>query len=165
MTYLIDFFLFVARVAPVNKREIIHLAWLNVFVTPMKTLNSAFFGVYFPDVTSRSKRTGQKIILEQTLNLVFNPLGVSLITIDNSGDNLGTNFFYNSTEGYPPQTFYNYPEGETPVYFYNNSEYFDLTNFVVFVPVAVLSNYTNAQISAEVDKYRPAGTKFSIINY
>ena len=165
MNYLIDFFLMASRLAPVNKRLSIHLAWLNCYVTPMKTLNDAFFGVFFIAVKNRAKRTGQKIILEQTLNDVFNPEGVSRITIDNAGDNLETSFFYNSNEGYPGQTLYNETEGEEPFYFYNEEEYFELTGFTVYVPLFVLSQYTVNQIRAEVDKYRPAGTTFKIKTY
>lgn len=165
MTYLIDFFLLAARVAPVNKRGFIHLAWLNVFMSPLKTLNDALFRVFFVDVKTRAKRTGQKIILEKTLNSVFNPNGVSLITIDNSGDDIESLYLYNSNEGYEPGFFYNENENQLPVYLFEESEYIGITDFVVFVPLPVVVNFTDAQISAEVDKYRPIGTTFSIKHY
>jgi hypothetical protein len=165
MTYLIDFFLLASRINVVNKRKPIHQSWLNVYMTPLMTLNNAFFNVFFPDVRQRAKRTGQKIVLEQTLNIVFNPGNPRKITIDNSGDDLGTSFFYNSNEGYPPQTFYNESEGEEPFYFYNENEYDGLGDFVVFVPVEVITNFTIPQIESEVDKYRPAGTNYQIITY
>ena len=165
MNLTIDFFLMASRLAPVNKRMVIHLAWLQCFVTPLNTLNDAVFGVYFPDVKARAKRTGQKILMEYSLNIVFNPGNPRKITIDNSGDNIGVNFFYNSNEGYPAQTFYNEAEGETPFYFNNELEYEGGTDFVVYVPTEVLSNYSEAQVKNEVDKYRPAGTSFTIITY
>lgn len=165
MNYLIDFFLIASRLAPPNKRGSISLSWLYVFMTPMNTINNAFFGVYLVDVRKRAKRTGQKIVLESTLNEVFNPGNPRKITIDNSGDDLANSYFYNENEGYPAQYFYNENEGEQPFYFYNESEYDGLGDFVVFVPIEVLNTFSLAQISAEVDKYRPAGTQFSIITY
>lgn len=165
MTYLIDFFLLASRILPPNKREPIHRSWMDVFMSPMKTLNNSFFGVYFLDVKERAKRTGQKIMLEQTLNITFNPGNSRKIHIDNSGDDIESVFFYNSNEGYPPNYLYNEYEGETPLYLYNESEYSGGKEFVVFVPSEVLSNFSLAQIAAEVEKYRPAGTKYSIITY
>ena len=165
MNFLIDFYLYAARVATVNKRLAIHLAWLQVFVTPLNTLNNAIFGVYYPDVKSRAKRTGQKILLEYTLNAVFNQFGLNQISIDNSGDDLSTVYFYNYSEGYPNHFFYNESEAEEPFYFYNSTEFYGTGDFVVMVPTAVFSNYSQGQITSEVDKYRPAGTSFSLKQY
>ncbi|MCP4502067.1 MAG: hypothetical protein GY822_19085 [Deltaproteobacteria bacterium] len=165
MNYLIDFFLLASRLNVVNKRKPIHQSWVNVFMKPMNTINNSFFGVYLVDVRNRSKRTGQKIVLEGTLNELFNPGNSRKISIDNSGDDLANSYFYNESEGYPAQFLYNESEGEQPFYLYNESEYQGLGDFVVFVPTEVLNTFSLAQISAEVDKYRPAGTKFSIITY
>ena len=154
-----------SRLNPPNKRTPIHQSWLNMFMAPLATLNDSFFNTYFPDVQKRAKQTGQKILLEQTLNNLFNPGNARKITIDNSGDDLGTSFFYNSNEGYPAQYFYNENEGETPFYFYNQSEYFGLNDFVVFVPIEVINNFTVDQVRSEINKFRPVGTKFNLKLY
>lgn len=160
--YDVNFNILINRVSPPNKRGAVHLAWLRCLVAPLNTLNVAFFTTYFNDVKARAKRTGQKIILEDTLNTVFNSSG---IRIDNTGDNLGIDYFYREDEGYEAIYFYDEAEGEEPNYFYSPEEYIGAREFVVLVPTAVLSNFSEAQIKAEVNKYRPAGTTYKILTY
>ena len=95
---------------------------------------------------------------------VFNSTGSQSITIDNTGDDLEFDFFYNSGESYPP-TFINTEGFGDPTFIYNSFEYIGLNDFIVFVPSSVLANYNENQIIKEVEKYNPVGTNFTIKEY
>ena len=139
-------------------------AWLRCFMKPLNDLIIDFGEVFYIDVVARAKRSGQKIILEDTLNKVFNSTGAQSITIDNTGDDLEFDFFYNSGESYPP-TFINTEGFGDPTFIYNSFEYIGLNDFIVFVPSSVLANYNENQIIKEVEKYNPVGTNFTIKEY
>lgn len=141
-----------------------HNAWIRCFMRPLNDLMTDFGDVFFIDVLAKAKRSGQKIVLEDTLNKVFNPLGLKRITIDNTGDDLEVITFYNSYEGFPP-TFINTEGFGGPTFFSNSFELNNLTAFVVFVPTEVLANFNENQIRNEVLKYNPEGTTFTIIIY
>lgn len=151
---IIDFFKFSRDYAPPNKRGEKSLAWYKSLLKPLQTINEYFYNIYFVDVKLRAKRNAQKIVLEKTLNEVFGT-GTSIF-IDNTGDNLETIFFYNSFEGYPPIFFDDF------VYLYNILEYSKNRLFIVYVPKNVLNL---AQLKAEVEKYRVAGTIYEVIEY
>lgn len=162
--YLIDFDIQVQRLTPPQNRKPAFLAWLRALVAPLNSLNADFFGTYFPDVTTRAKRTGQKIVLENTLNQVFNPSLSPPIYINNTGDDIETIYLYNEGEGYPALYLYNELES-LPYYMYNDSEYSPEFNFIVYIPSAVLGSYNVNQIIAEVNKYKPVGRTFTTIEY
>ena len=148
---------------PPNKRGNIHLSWIYALVSPLNTLNTLFSKTYFPDVLSRSKRTAQKIVLEDTLNKVFNDVGFPLIYINNTGLLVDVVYFHRLSENKP--TYIKSLSENEPLYLYNESEYFNGGEFVVYVPLSVISNFNVNQISSEVNKYKPAGTKFKIQTY
>lgn len=160
----VDFDIISQYLTPVRKRLPIHLAWLRVFVAPIKELRTAFFDVYFVDVSKRAKRNGQKLLLESILNEIFNPGGTSFIYIDNTGDDLDFQFLYRSTEGYPAK-FIKASTEAVPSYFNASSEYNEIRNFIVHVPSGVIATYTEEQIRSEVNNYRPCGTNFTIQIY
>ena len=163
MGYIIDFSIYVGRFIPVKKRNLKHLAFLKVLVEPLNGLNSSFFSTFFVKVKDETKRNGQKIILENTLNVLFNAGNAQKIVIDNAGDDLSTEFFYNELEGYPAIFFSNEGDGGAPLYLYRESEYIGKNDFKVIVPSGVVATYPESQIKFQVNKYKPAGTSGQII--
>lgn len=152
-------------VTPPSKRKSVFLSFVNALLSPLQTLNNALFNAYFADLQKRAKRTGQKIILEKTLNEVFVVPPSTPIFIDNNGDDIDPIYFYNDGESYPPIYFYNEGESYAPIYFYNEGE-LDLNGlFTVYVPFVTSATYPDVKISSEVNKYAPFGTKHKIINY
>lgn len=155
----VDFQIIGEKLIPTRLREPRATAWVRSLLAPIVELKTAFFDVFFVDVSARAKRSGQKLILEEVLRFEFQNLS---IYIDNSGDDNEINFFYNSFEG-RAATFFSLVSSGLARYFFNRYEFDDLREFKIFVPSVVLTNFTEEQIRAEVDKYRPAGTKFQII--
>jgi hypothetical protein len=160
----IDFRILIEWLTPPNKRGATHLAWLRSLVSPLNTKRTSFFDVFLVEQIELVKRNGQKIILEDTLNKVFNPDLFPAIYIDNTGDDVSASVFYNKNEGYPRQLFYNQAEA-IPNYIYTEVETFTNKNFIIYVPILVLSSFTSEQIRAEVMKYKPIGPKFTIVTY
>ena len=159
----IDFYIQSENLSPPNKRKERHLAWLRCLMAPMNSFKE-LFNVVFEGLQKRAKRTGQVIILEDTLNLTFNIGGIDPIYIDNLGDDIQLLFFYNSNEGYPAIFFYNEAEGN-PGYIFNETEVSNNNIFKVYVPINVFNNFTEAQIKSEVLEYTSAGVSFQIIQY
>ncbi|WP_153042773.1 hypothetical protein [Rufibacter ruber] len=62
-----------------------------------------------------------------------------------------------------PLFLYNMSEGEDPVYLYNSAEYNSAAIFTVNVPDSISS--TIPRIRATVDKYKVAGTKYTVVTY
>lgn len=165
INFNIDFGLMGKRLTPPNKRGASHLAWIRSFLSPLQFLNQSFFNVFFPDVKLRARRTGQKIILENTLNQEFNPDQTSsLIFISNNQGAVNIEFIYNESELIEIDYFDNESEGN-PVFISNLSEIVSSSSFTVFVPSFVLNNFTEGAIAAEVDRYRPVGSTYNIVIY
>lgn len=163
MSFIIDFNIQSKWLAPVNKRGPKHLAWLRALMAPLNELNDSFFGTYFPDVTLRANQNGQRIILEDVLNRLFNPALEPSIYILNSEQNVKPVSFFDESED-KPVFFFDESEGK-PVYFFDGSETESSTGFKVFVPSGVLASFTEGQIRAEVDRHRPVSTQYIIISY
>jgi len=163
--YNINFKDFVTNYLPPDKREVKTVAYLTACLAPLNTLHVATFSVYKPDVINRSKQNGQRILLEEVLNTFFNVTVAPLIYIDNSGDNITPDIFFNITEGLPPFTFYNLSEAQAPAYFNNTTEVSNNRNFVVYVPAAVYAANGEPAIKQQVDRLRPASTFYTIVQY
>lgn len=163
--YNIDFGQFAKTIIPPVKRGVKHLAWLKAILTPLQTVFDSFFGTFRPDIVSRAKHNGQKIIMESVLNETFSVTAPPYIYIDNTGNNNEPITFFNEREGFEGAFFFNESEAETPTYLVNNSETNTNTNFVVYVPSAVLSSFGSSIIAAEVDRLRPYSTQYTITSY
>ena len=157
--------LIIKEYLPPDKREDVQISWLNALLTPLQTLHDDTYLVYKPYITDRAKQNGQKIILESVLNNIFGVVGPQFIYIDNSGDNVTPDIFFNESEGLPPFTLHNESEAEPHVYFNNESELTNNRNFVVFVPLAVYTAVGEPAIKEEVDRLRPYSTFYTIQTY
>ena len=157
--------LIVREYLPPDKREDKEISWLNALLAPLQTLHDDTYLVYRPDVTTRAKNNGQKIIMESVLNSVFGVAGPQFIYIDNTGDNVTPDVFYNESEGIAAVTLYNESEAQPPLYFNNESELTNNREFVVYVPLAIFNTYGEALIKEEVDRLRPYSTFYTITTY
>jgi hypothetical protein len=163
--YSVDFEAFVRDYTPPNKREAQTLAWLNAVFVPLGQLHADTFDVYKPYIEDRAKQNGQRIVLESILNESFSIVAPPYIYIDNSGDDASSTLFFNEGEGLPGVTFFNVSEAQPPEYFINSSETNNNRDFVVYVPTAVYSAVGEDAIKDEIDRLKPYGTFYTIIQY
>lgn len=163
--YDLNFEIFVNEYLPPNKRAPIQKSWLNALMAPQQALHNDIFGTFYPDIIARSKQNGQKIIMEDVLNSVFNVSGPSFIYIDNTGDDKRPEVIFNEFEGYPPSILFNESEGQPAFFFINQSETVQSNDFKVYVPAATYSAFGEARIAAEIDRLRPYSTTYVIISY
>lgn len=103
--------------------------------------------------------TGQKIYLQELLNLIFDPIGRA-IYIENQTDFLNDNFEYFDIEGQSPEYEYFEAEGNPPSYDYLQSEYGLAATFIVFVPNSLVFDLN--EMNALINKYRAAGRPHAI---
>jgi hypothetical protein len=164
MNYNINFKHISIQFVPVSKRIPRILAFLRALVSPLNTLQIDFFNVFLIEQRKIVKRNAQTLILENTLNLLFNPSGIPPIYIDNTGDDISGAIMYNSFENYPPIYFYNESES-IPFYWYNLTETFQNSDFKVYIPASVFIAFPIDLIRFEINKYRPAGKNYIIISY
>ena len=157
--------LIVREYLPPDKREDKEISWLNALLAPLQTLHDDTYLVYRPDVTGRAKRTGQRIVLESVLNDVFNVVGPQFIYIDNSGNNVTSDIFFNQSEGLPASFFFNQSEGQPAFFLKNESELTNNKEFKVYVPTAIYLANGEDTIRSEVDILRPYSTIYTIIQY
>lgn len=155
----------VVEYLPPDKREDKEISWLTALLTPLQTLHDDTYLVYKPYIEDRAKQTGQRIILESVLNATFGVVALPKIYIDNSGNNVLPDIFFNQSEGLPPFTLYNESELQPPIFFNNESELTNNRNFVVFVPIAVYTAVGEPAIKEEVDRLRPYSTFYTIQTY
>jgi hypothetical protein len=163
--YVINWNDFATDYLPPDKREPITKAFLGANLEPLNTLHVDTFDVFKPDIIDRTKHNGQRILMESVLNAAFSVISAPFIYIDNSGDNVTPNIFFNESEALPPFTLYNASEGQTPAYFYNQAEVTNNRNFVVYVPTAVYAAVGEAAIKQQVDRLRPYSTFYTIVQY
>jgi hypothetical protein len=162
--YDINYRDFVADYLPPDKREERQIAWLTSLLKPLDTLHIDTFGDYKEDIIYRAKQNGQRILMESILNDTFGVIAAPFIYIDNTGDDITSQIFFNQSEGLPPVWFFQESE-TTPVYFNNESELTNNKQFKVYVPVAVYAAVGENAIKAEVDRLRPYSTIYTIIQY
>jgi len=163
--YVVNWDDFVTDYLPPDKREPVNKAFLGANLEPLNTLHVDTFDVFKPDIVDRAKHNGQRILMESVLNAAFSVVSAPFIYIDNSGDNVIPDIFFNESEGLPPYIFYNESEGQTPAYFNNQAEVTNNRNFVVYVPAAVYAAVGEPAIKQQVDRLRPYSTFYTIVQY
>jgi len=163
--YTINWDNFVIDYLPPDKREPVTLAFLQANLEPLNTLHLATFNVFRPDIKDRAKQNGQRILMESILNDVFGVVAAPFIYIDNSGDNVTPDIFFNIAEGLPAYILFNESEAQPPAYFNNKAEVTNNRNFVVYVPTAVYAAEGEPAIRQEVDRLRPYSTFYTIVQY
>lgn len=165
MNFNIDFTKIFIQFLPPQKRFEDIIAFFKSWLKPLNTTHSETFNVFYPDAVYFTKRNGQILILQNTLNTLFNPDLVPPIYIDDTGDDVSGIIFYNNFEGYSAVIMYNEAEAEAPLYWFTYEETFSNTDFIVYIPIAVQSNFTDEEIKFRIEKYKQAGKKFTTIYY
>lgn len=159
ISFVVNFDILAKKLSPISKRGAKSLAWLYSLIEPMNTINNDFFVLFYGDLVDQAKRTGQKIVLEDTLNNLFDP--ERRIYIDNSGDDIASTYIYNFSEGYEPFFVKTEAEGEYR-YLFNHTEESEGGGFVVYVPWQVFNNFEPNLVIAKIEQYRPAGTTYTM---
>lgn len=150
---------------PPDKREAVQKAWLGAMHKTVIENHTTIFTTFYNQIIAETKHNGQKIIMEDVLNTVFSVPGPSFIYIDNTGNNVNPETFFNESESYPAKILFNESEAQPALFMYNESETIQNTDFVVYVPAAIYTANGEAKIRSEVDRLRPYGTKYTVVSY
>ena len=144
-----------------------NLNWLLVLLSPIQYLYNAFI-TYNTAIMQKINCNGQTIILENTLNDLYDPAH-RRIKINTSRDILPINYLYLTSENNP---LYIYTQAEyvanpslPRVYLFNEVEYGNVYDFVVSTHSASLTAAQIVQLKASVNYYRYAGKKPTYIYY
>lgn len=169
MNFKIDFYLMVKRLFVVNKREPIHLAFVQSSINQMNLLNNALFGTFFSEIQRESRRNAQRISFESVLNEELNPEGGQLISIQNNSSDFEPLYFHSEPENYFIKNFFGskneVDENNVPVYFDSKTVLSSVAGFIVWVPAHVYDNTPIEKINSEINRFRIAGTTFEIKRY
>ncbi|BAQ92541.1 hypothetical protein [uncultured Mediterranean phage uvMED] len=169
--YTLDFEKFIKNYLPPDKRGAVNVATLKAFLSPLDALHSDTFGTFGDEVKAKAKHTSQKIYFEKVLNEAFADeiaaTGSGPIYINNKGKENNPVTFFNESEGLEPVYFFNGIEGEDDVYFFNESEISDNRIFEVYIDANTtpIAEENNPKLRAELDRLKPAGTSYTIIEY
>lgn len=139
-----------------------HFAWLKCMVSAVQSLHSTFLS-FVVSIKYRMHLSGQVIYLEHYLNDLFDLTERRIYIAD--GTPQAAPFLFNKAENNPIYI-YNKSEDEDPFYLYNKDEYSSQDDFIVNVPDAIpLTPDLLNIIRAAVNKYRQAGSRYSIVNF
>jgi hypothetical protein len=142
-------------------RQNVLSAFLRAVGSVMQPINDSF-GDRADAINERLRFTGQTISLEYRLNDVFDA-SPRRIFIENI-DVLSGLFIRRKSES---ATFPIYlrrkSEGSPPIYLRRKSEISGAVGFIVHVPDDLGAAITESRIRNEVDRYRAAGTVYSVI--
>jgi len=160
------------KTTPVDEND--NAQWLISLIKPIKQLLSIF-------TTKRDnsfydlQHSGQLLVLEHYINIYF---GLTFSTsvqndiyISDNTSYINRPYLYQNEEQkylLINDKVYLYQNAEsTPLYIYQTSEYLDIKNFIINVPVAFQTSYPNFEytISYIVNKYKTAGFEFEIVYY
>lgn len=147
---------------PVALRQPRMKAWLKAIAKPLKELLNVFQN-YRLIAWEALTHTGQVMYLEHLLNNRFIGPDATHIHITDSDDPRQDDYLYNLNEGQQPIYLYNKLEDDTLTYLNNKIEFVLFTDFVVNIPDSHV--VSEPQIRQTVDRYRPAGKRFSIEYY
>lgn len=158
MKYNISLINYVKQAIPFFYRTVRNEQWVQALLAPLQELNDSFYQTTL-ETKYEASFTGQVIYLEHLLNDSFDPT-LRRIYIDDGSDLILPPFVFNKIED-EPLYIYNKIEGQ-PFYIYNQIEYSSVDDFIVFVPVALLTGSVEILIDRLVRKYKLAAKKFSI---
>lgn len=174
--FTINFLFVIYSQLPSFLRTPKRLAWLQLMVKGLKDIQTDF-AAFRLDANRQATYTGQVMVLERMLNLVYyglddtyatasDPTAGGHIYIEKVINNLPSNYTFYESEGQAPKFIYLDSEAQPPTYGYFSSEYYSLTSFVVKVPVSL--GLTASQLNAmrsRIDKYIIAGFNYTIQTY
>jgi len=142
-------------------RRAVFSAFFRAVGTVMQPINDTYAGTAGA-IRERLRFTGQIVSLEYRLNDVFDAT-LRRIFIEDTAFLIGV-FLHTKSEAFPfPVYLFRKSEAAAPLYIYRKSEVAGGVGFVVHVPDDLGSAITEARIRKEVDRYRAAGTSYTVI--
>jgi len=136
-----------------------HLKWLGAVLAPLQTLNS-LFREYVADIRYSMYMTGQVVYLEHLLNDLYDSVSRRIYIED--GEGTQPMLLYNKAETPESEVIRNKAEGGIDSVLYNRVESFGEVDFVVVLPFGEIPDFWDAQIRANINKYKIAGKRYRI---
>ena len=152
----------VTRLLPPELRSTSLIDWITSLVEPLQTVLSDDIS-YEEETRRRALYNGQKLVLQDALNVIFGQAPNDIYIETQQGLTLAV-FAYNEDEGIDLFS-YNESEGNPPIYLFNEDESVDAYDFIVYVPVGIYTAELDRRIRAEVNLYKIAGKTFGIETY
>lgn len=147
-------------------------AWIKCLVKPVQQKYDEF-NLLRIKINRELSYNSQVAILEYLLNKTFNTVDTG-IYIDDIADNKEQLFTYFLSESEPPAFIRNISEYNADTGLVKHSSYFlsELAqnyDFIIYIPTALINIETEpkkaAEVTAKVQRYKFAGTRFTIKNY
>lgn len=155
--YNISFKDIVNKLLPLALRKERVKAFLYALIKPLKDVNSTFSG--FKDGIDYELRfNGQTIYLEHILNDKYDSILKRIYIEDTSA--IDYTYLFNEVEAREKFYLRNLSEATPPIYLENITEQVNQTHFKVKVPSTI--TFSTPEMEALVDKYRKAGTNYTI---
>lgn len=153
MIYLWNFIMWVAQLLPPIIRKPKSIAWVNVLIDPIKVLHTDF--IAFRLVMIKKLRiNGQTIVLENLLNDMFDNT-LRRITIVTSFDTIDPVYVPQPGAEFASNPIWiAQPSENQPLYVGQPSEYGVLNDFIVEVPVGILTSAQEIQLKFIIYKYK-----------
>lgn len=160
INFVINFSYILQNLVPADLRGVKFIAYLLSIGEVLQGVNDSFV-TWQTSVSEFLKHSSQVIYLERRLNTLYG-VGFGNIYISNVSYDVQT-YLFNTAEGREETYLFNTVENRENTYIRNDAEVLSTVNFIVNVPVAVTT--TDTVIAAQVNKYKRAGTQFSITRY
>jgi hypothetical protein len=146
-------------------RSISLVDWITSLVQPIQVVISANVP-YDEETRRRAMYNGQKIVLQDALNVIFGQVP-NTIYIETNLTLVAIEYIY--TEPEAPLIAYTYKEAEVtnPFFSFTEAEAAGAGSydFIVFVPVGIFTTELERRIRSEVSRYKLAGKTFTIQTY
>ncbi len=156
-----DFKKLIQTLIPFAKRKPKIVAFIYALLSPIKALNAGSFKNLVDEIAYKQSITGQLIYLEKYLNDLYPSANGGIVIQDVA--NINVPYIYNPNENQTVVYIHNSSENATPVYIRNNLEILNEDKFIVKVPVTL--SFVERIMRLQIDFYRIAGAKYSIITY
>lgn len=136
--------------------------FLASLVKPLQT-NSESLDDFETEYKKRAKFNGQKIVLQEALNDIFEVTSAPYIIVETSQEIGDILYFYEPSELSP--VYFSEPSELDPVYVFEASEITEGYDFKVKIPSGIYTAELNRRVTAETNLYKLAGKKFITETY
>lgn len=162
MSQVFDVIGFGRQLIPPHRQRPRHMAWVAALLQPVASLNGQF-AAWATATRERANVTGQVASLEKFLNDLFDATERRIFISD--GQPAVPPFVFNKAEN-DALLVWNKAENPASPFLNNAAEFADDVDFIVNVPAALpLVPAIVSSIRAAVNLYRPAGRRYSLINF
>jgi hypothetical protein len=155
----------VRKMLPPAVRHFSLLNFLGSLVKPLQTKNDELV-LFEAAIRKRLKYNGQVMVLEASLNEIFDITIAPFIKVETNLDPGSTpDFFYGVADATPTFTAYGIADGVANYIISDPNGSNTIVSFRVLVPVAIDTQALRDNITTEVNLYKIAGKTFEIITY